>query len=95
MGPVIPISLLSRRGVPATMQTAVTLGLQDKKNRAIEDRQMTKHELFSIAEKLRCPRPTLVTKGEMLRVLDLQRDFGFRELSVYDTHLRQIQQIIE
>jgi hypothetical protein len=72
------------------MQAAVTPGLQDKKNRAIEDRQMTKHELFSIAEKFRCPLSTLATNGEVLRVLDLQRNFSFRELSVYDAHLRQI-----
>jgi hypothetical protein len=31
----------------------------------------------------------------MLRVLDLQRDFGFCQQTIYDAHLRQIQQIIE
>jgi hypothetical protein len=31
----------------------------------------------------------------MLRVLDLQRNFGFCQQSVYNAHLRQIQQIIE
>jgi hypothetical protein len=92
---VIPITVLSGDRVPAARQAAVTFGLQDQKDRTVENRQMTKHQLFSVPEKLRRARATLVTNGEMLRVLDLQRNFGFCQQSVYNAHLRQIQQIIE
>ena len=88
-------TLLSRRGFPAAIQAAIAFGLQHQKDRTIEDGQMTKHKLFSIAEELRGPRSTLVANGEMLRVLDLQRDFSLCQQSVYDAYLRQIQQIIE
>ena len=56
---------------------------------------MMKHKLFSIAEELGGPLSTLVAHGEMLRVLNLQRNFSLCQHGVHDAYLRQIQQIIE
>ena len=76
---------------PRNAGRAIAFGLEHQKDRAIEDRQMTKQKFFSIAEKLRCPCPTLVAHGEMLRVLNLQRDVSLCQHGVHDADLWQIQ----
>jgi hypothetical protein len=92
---LIPFSLLRGRGLPTARHTTIAVGLQHQKDRAIEDWQVTQHQLFSIAEELCGPRATLVANREMLCVLNLERDFSLCQHGVYDASLRQRQQSIE